>query len=73
MLLSATSMSGSRDSLEQKNSQMANLADARNAFQDGIVDVPGKKGAGNVRGYINDHQRWNPGNAVVGGLATLCS
>ena len=38
-------MSRSRDSMRQKNSQMANLADAHGAFQDGIGNVLGKKGA----------------------------
>ena len=45
MSLSETSMSRSRDSMRQKNSQMANLADAHGAFQDGIGNVLGKKGA----------------------------
>ena len=57
MLLSATSMSGSRDTMRLKNSQMANLADARRAFQDEIGDVLGKKGARNVRGHVFDHLR----------------
>src|ERR1700688_4437987 len=66
MLLSAISMSGSRDSMRLKNSQMANLADARRAFQDEIGDVLGKKGARNVRGHAFDHLRRNLGDIVVG-------
>ena len=66
MLLSAISMSGSRDTMRLKNSQMPNLADARRAFQDEIGDVLGKKGARNVRGHVFDHLRRNLGDIVVG-------
>src|ERR1700692_4149047 len=66
MLLSAISMSGSRDTMRLKNSQMPNLADTRRAFQEEISDVLGKKGARNVRRHVFDHLRRNLGDVVVG-------
>jgi hypothetical protein len=44
---------------------MANLADARRAFQDGVGYVLGKQGARRVRGHIFDHLRQNLGDVVV--------
>src|SRR6202045_3772616 len=66
MLPSAISMSGSRDSMRLKNSQMPNLADTRRAFQDQIGDVLGKKGAWNIRGHVFDHLRRKLCDVVVG-------